>query len=73
MAHRYLITDDFVVEFRADDQSDSDAPWLRQPYYPNGVYFQSREDAEAWSDKYLLYLEGVIPDLPISKEDVETE
>lgn len=73
MTHRYSISDNLIVEFRADDQSDTDAPWLRQPHYPNGQPFLSLENAEAWCERYSMYLNNEIADLPTSKEDVEAE
>jgi hypothetical protein len=59
MSVRYEILEDNTVEVFYDD---ADAPSLRQPNYPGGDPFDTREEAENWA---ILYVESVTnPDAP---------
>lgn len=54
--HTYTINEENTIEVFGEGQ---DVPFLRQPNYPNGDSFDTREEAETWAQ---LFIEALIND-----------
>lgn len=63
--HTYTINEDNTVEVFGEGET---VPFLRQPHYPNGDAFDTREEAETWAQ---LFIEALVneeaPYAPIGK------
>ena len=63
--HTYTISEDNVIEVFGEGNP---VPFLRQPHYPNGESFDTREEAETWAQ---LFIEALVnetaPHPPIGK------
>jgi hypothetical protein len=63
--HTYTINEDNTVEVFGEGAT---IPFLRQPHYPNGDPFDTREEAEEWAQ---LFIEALVneeaPFAPIGK------
>lgn len=61
----YTISEDNTIEVFGEGET---VPFLRQPTYPNGDSFDTREEAEAWTK---LFIEALVnedaPYAPIGK------
>lgn len=64
--HTYTINENNTIEIFGEGQ---EIPFLRQPNYPNGDAFDTREEAETWAQ---LYIEALVneeaPFAPIGKD-----
>lgn len=54
--HTYTISEENTIEVFGEGQ---DVPFLRQPNYPNGDSFDTREEAETWAQ---LFIEALVND-----------
>ena len=54
--HTYTINEENTIEVFGEGQ---DVPFLRQPHYPNGDSFDTREEAETWAQ---LFIEALVND-----------
>lgn len=63
--HTYTISEDNTIEVFGEGET---IPFLRQPNYPNGDAFDTREEAETWAQ---LFIEALVneaaPYAPIGK------
>lgn len=54
--HTYTINEENTIEVFGEGR---DVPFLRQPNYPNGDSFDTREEAETWAQ---LFIEALVND-----------
>ena len=52
--HKYTISENNTIEVFGEGET---VPFLRQPHYPNGDAFDTREEAETWAQ---LFIEALV-------------